>query len=189
MTTAKKFKIGSAIVLVLLVVAFLHYNLPRTEVVQISGTDIKRVDKTKKVKEESGDKANTGAIEQQTSDIRFINSITRNGKVMVFKNVDTGWGWPPYLKFNSADVNAEAQAFATNPKKPWVLVKYYGWRMTVFSMFPNVLKLKEVDQDYSHIPIFNIIFFILLFALILFVRKKVKQFNSWMRGRGKTQKE
>ena len=84
--------------------------------------------------------------------IRFAIS-----KEFVFKNEDTGWGWPPYFKFNSADVTAEAQAFATDKEKPWVLVKYYGWRFTMFSMFPNVLDLKKVGKTYTHVPVFNIV--------------------------------
>ena len=94
---------------------------------------------------------------------------------MVFRNEDTGWGWPPYFKFNSADITAEAQAFATDQGKPWVLAKYYGWRFTMFTMFPNVLDLKKVDKDYTHIPVFNIVFFILLVTLILMVRSKLKK--------------
>ncbi len=41
----------------------------------------------------------------------------------VFRNEDAGWGWPPYLKFNSAVFTAESQEFATDQTKPWVLVK------------------------------------------------------------------
>jgi len=186
MKAVKKAKFGIGIVLVVLLALFFHYNLPRTAVVQISGTDIKRIDKKKKVVENQ-DINNTGAkVAQQTSDVRFINSMSRSGKTIVFRNEDTGWGWPPYLKFDSADLTAEAQAFAADQAKPWVLVKYYGWRIKVFSMFPNVVNLKVVDRDYSHFPLFNIVFFVLLLIVVLIVRSKIKKIIKKMRDRDKS---
>jgi len=107
---------------------------------------------------------------------------------MVFRNEDTGWGWPPYLKFNSADLTAEAQAFASDQNKPWVLVKYYGWRIKIFSMFPNALNLKEVERDYTHFPLFNILFFVVLIFLVFFVRSKFIQLVDRLRGRKKPEK-
>ena len=95
--------------------------------------------------------------------------MTRNGKIRVFRNDDTGWGWPPYLKFSSADLTAEAQSLIQSPDKPWVRIRYYGWRSTVFSFFPNAISLKVVDKDYTHIPWFNIIFITLLAVGMVFV--------------------
>ena len=123
MKAAKKVKFGVGIVLVVLFSLFFHYNLPRTAVVQISGTDVKRIDyKQNADKNQSNNNTDLKAA-QQTSDVRFINSISRSGKTIVFRNEDTGWGWPPYFKFDSADLTAEAQAFAADQAKPWVLVK------------------------------------------------------------------
>jgi hypothetical protein len=82
----------------------------------------------------------------------------------VFRNEDTGWGWPPYFKFNSADITAQAQSFTTAEEKTWILVKYYGWRIHIFDIFPNVTSLKQVTRDYTHIPWFNIVFIGLLCA-------------------------
>lgn len=186
MTTIKKIKIGTGVVLFLTIALFFHYNLPRTAVVQISGTDIKRMDKTKGMKKEQGNAGGQVKSEPNTTDVRFINSLSRKGKPMVFKNVDTGWGWPPYFKFDSADLTAEAQSFVTEQNKPWVLVKYYGWRIKVFSMFPNAVALKQVDKDYTHLPLFNIVFFILLIVLIFITRRKFKQIVAKVRGRNKT---
>jgi hypothetical protein len=175
MKTSKKLKIGFGALLFAILFLFFHYNLPRTSVVQISGTDTKRVDKAAQGEVVEGAKGKKVDAGTQTADVRFINSVSRKGKPMVFRNEDTGWGWPPYFKFDSADVTAEAQAFAADQGKPWVLVKYYGWRIKMFSMFPNVLDLKKVEKDYTHIPVFNIIFFILLVSLILIVRSKLKK--------------
>ena len=185
MTTIKKIKIGTGVVLILTIALFFHYNLPRTAVVQISGTDIKRMDKTKELEEEQGKTDGQVKSVPHTRDVRFVNTVSRKGKPMVFKNQDTGWGWPPYFKFDSADLTAEAQAFATDQNKPWVLVKYYGWRFTVFSMFPNALSLKQVDQDYTHIPIFNIVFLILVFSLIFFIRRQFNNFVAKIRERNR----
>ena len=186
MKAVKKVKVGVGIVLVVLLSLFFHYNLPRTVVVQISGTDVKRIDKKQNAdKNQTDNPANLKAA-QQTSDVRFINSMSRSGKTIVFRNEDTGWGWPPYLKFDSADLTAEAQAFAADQAKPWVLVKYYGWRIKVFSMFPNAVKLKAVDRDYSHFPLFNIVFFVLLLTVVLIVRSKIKKIIEKMRGRNKS---
>ncbi len=186
MKGTKKVKFGIGIVLIVIIALFFHYTLPRTAVVQISGTDVKRVDKRNKVIEKQSGANAKIEVEQRTSDVRFINSVSRKGKTMVFRNGDTGWGWPPYLKFNSADLTAEAQAFSTDQTKPWVLVKYYGWRFKVFSMFPNVLDLKVVDRNYTHFPIFNIVFFALLLTVAFFIRSKIKKFVSWVRNRNKS---
>ena len=94
---------------------------------------------------------------------------------MVFRNEDTGWGWPPYFKFNSADLTAQAQAYASGPEKPWVLVKYYGWRLRIFSVFPNAVSLRTVDRDYSHFPLFNIVFISLLLVAVFIVWRKVRK--------------
>ena len=158
----KKIKFAMAAFLFAAVALFLFHNLPRTAVVQISGTDVKRVDR------ESGEVVSKNAQDTsargagKTYDVRFINSVARNGKTMVFRNEDTGWGWPPYFKFNSADLTAQAQAFASVPDKPWVLVKYYGWRIRIFSMFPNAISLRTVGRDYDHFPLFNVVFVVLL---------------------------
>lgn len=138
--------------LVVVVAAFLHYNLPRTDVVQLTGTDVKRMDSKDP---QSG---------STTRDVRYLNAIARTGKIRVFRNEDTGWGWPPYLKFNSADLSAQAQSLIQNPEKPWVRVRYYGWRIKMLSLFPNAISLKVVDKNYTHIPWFNIIFIMLLSA-------------------------
>jgi len=143
-------------------IAFLHYNLPRTDVVQITGTDVKRIDRGGK---DSG---------TQTRDVRYLNAVTRSEKVRVFRNEDTGWGWPPYFKFHSADLTAKAQTIMQDSDKPWVRVRYYGWRITILSLFPNAVSIKVVDKDYNHIPAFNIIFLtslaIAIFFLVRFVR-------------------
>ncbi len=150
MKTLQIIKYSVLAILAVTVVGFLHYNLPRTEVVQITGTDVKRVDRDHPTEV------------TRTRDVRYISTVTRDGKVRVFRNEDTGWGWPPYLKFNSADLAGHAQLIMQDAAKPWVRVRYYGWRINIFTLFPNAVSVKIVDKDYTHIPMFNIVFLILL---------------------------
>ena len=189
MKTIKKIKIGIGIVLSVVIALFFHYNLPRTAVVQISGTDIKRVDEMKEIKEEGAETDEQVKTVHHTKDVRYINSVSRKEKPMVFRNYDTGWGWPPYFKFDSANLTAEAQTFSTDQSKPWVLIKYYGWRSTMFKMYPNVLNMKQVDRDYSHIPFFNIVFIVLLVALIFYIRMKFKKLVARLHDRKKMKRE
>jgi hypothetical protein len=186
--TLKIIKIAVSALLVIALVLFLHRILPLTAVGQITGTDVKRIDKSGG-KSKSVQENRKGEKVVQSTDVRFINIVSRNGKVMVFRNEDTGWGWPPYFKFNSADLTAQAQAFSTSEEKPWVLVKYYGWRVRIFSMFPNAVSLKEVDKDYTHIPLFNIVFVCILIILAIFIRRKYKQLIEWARGLKKSSNE
>ena len=81
------------------------------------------------------------------------------------------------------DVTALAQSFETAEEKPGVRVRYYGWRIRMFSMFPNAVSLKEVDKDYTHIPVFNIVVLSILIVLAFFIKRKYKQLIERFRGR------
>ena len=164
MKTLRMIRVVLICLLALAAASFLHYNLPRVEVVQITGTDVKRQDRSSKDEM------------SQTRDVRYINTVTRSGKVRVFRNEDTGWGWPPYFKFDSADQTAKAQTIMQDPGKPWVRVRYYGWRIQVFSLFPNAVSIKVVDKDYTHIPVFNIVVLTLLAIGALWIYRVVR---SW----------
>jgi hypothetical protein len=173
MKKAKIIKYALLAIILLLLVLFFHYNLPRTEVVQITGTDIKRMTVNKKA-----DPDTVTTLEKQASatrDVRFINTVTREDRIRVFRNEDTGWGWPPYFKFNSADVQAKAHKFLTSDEKPWVRVKFYGWRIQIFSKFPNAISLKAVSKEYKHFPLFNIVFLILFLATVFFLVKRFQR--------------
>ncbi len=164
----KALRLAKYVILAAFVVAIalsLHYNLPRTDVVQIVGTDVKRTDSNKKG-------------ELVTRDVRFITSLMRDGETRVYRNEDTGWGWPPYFKFNSADLTGQAQALAGEVEKSWVLVTYYGWRITVLSLFPNAIGLEKVNKDYRHLPLFNIFFFFVLAIGVFFVVRRLRKIRS-----------
>jgi hypothetical protein len=170
-------KIALLVMAALLVVAFLHYNLPRAAVVTIEGTDVKRTDNANRMTNPAS------SNESGVRDLRFVNTITRNNRVLVLRNEDTGWGWPPYFKFNSSDLVAKAQAFANQKPSPPVLITFYGWRIQLFSMYPNIIRMRAVAPDYSHFPWFNIIFLALLSGGFLYVRIKVKRLYQSLRDR------
>jgi hypothetical protein len=93
-------------------------------------------------------------------------------------NQDTGWGWPPYMKFDSADMQARASNLISDSSNPnWVKVTYYGWRSQIFSIFPNAIDLQPVaGPDVRIIPWLKIVILVILALLILLIRAGVKAF-------------
>ncbi|MDJ0810654.1 MAG: DUF1523 family protein [Desulfobacterales bacterium] len=168
-------KIVLLVVGALLVVAFLHYHLPRTAIVTIQGVDVKRMDSRGSMTQNPGTAG--------SRDVRFINTVKQDNRVLVLRNEDTGWGWPPYFKFNSSDLVAQAQAFANENPPPTVLITFYGWRIQLFSLYPNITRMRSVAPDYSHFPWFNIIFLVLLGSASIFIGLKVKQLSQRIRER------
>ena len=154
-------------VLIFLIVAgLLHYNLPDRDIVRIVNTEVKRVDYGWNApfwqNASSGDAAPTA-----NSDIFFIETIRPDESPLVFRNEDTGWGWPPYFKFDTADLQTEARNLISDKDDPtWVAVRHYGWRSQLGSIFPNATSLKVVDgPDVRLIPWFNIVFLTILFVI------------------------
>ncbi|MEX2628713.1 MAG: DUF1523 family protein [Tistlia sp.] len=160
------------IVLLLLVVGgFLHFYLPSKDVVRIVGTDVKRVDIAG-----SGRQPESAA---GTRDVRFINAVWEDGRPRVYRNEETGWGFPWYFKFDSGNLQAEAQNLVSSAETPkWVQATHYGWRIPMFSMFPNVVDLERVESaDHTPIPWFNIA----LLLLLLFVAWQIWRFIARFR--------
>ncbi|MGX9080143.1 DUF1523 family protein, partial [Klebsiella pneumoniae] len=60
---------------------------------------------------------------------------------------DTGWGWPFYFKFNAADVQAKAKSMEF--EKRLAIITSYGWRVNMFTMFPNVTKIESTGPEAS----------------------------------------
>ena len=80
-----------------------------------------------------------------TRDVYFINTQNDDGKIMVYRNEDTRWGFLFYFKFGSANLQAQVQAFGNENKL--VQIKYYGWRMTMFDEYRNAVVVKEISGD------------------------------------------
>jgi Protein of unknown function (DUF1523) len=155
-----------AVPFLILALLFTHYTLPSRDVVRIVGTDVKRMDigTTSWFWAEP----DAGTNQSSTRDVRFINAVWPDGSPRVYRNEDTNWNWPPYLKFDSGNLVAQSQALAQETDV-WVAVTHYGWRVELLSIFPNVVKIKRVaGPDAFLIPWFNIVF-LLFIALIVYL--------------------
>lgn len=164
---------------------FLHYVLPQHDIVKVTSTEVIRTDFSS-INRIFFAQADSGAANPDVRDLRLINAQKQNtflrgfvrrdsSSVMVYRNEDTGWIWPPYFKFNSADLQAVAANLARGDD--WVVVTRYGWRNRWISIYPNVVKMRVVDgPDVRIIPWFNIGFFIFLLVAMLFIRAMWRQF-------------
>ena len=159
-------------ILALITVTLIHYYLPQRDIVQVVNTDVKRMEISKG--SPFWDRPDAGTEQQETRDVRFIYTVNDKDKTRVYRNEDTGWSFPFYLKFDSSDLSAKAQNLA-NKDDTWVAVTHYGWRIRLFSIFPNATKVKQVKgPDVFLIPWFNIVFlgaiFLFLFWIWLLIR-------------------
>lgn len=158
--------------------SFLHYTLPRHEIVRVVNIYQERQDLSGWTSIFwSGPDVKT--TNQTSYDVQFISAVTPEGKPMVYRNEDTGWGWPPYFKFDTANLSTQAADLQSTAEAPkWGVMTYYGWRSQLFSIFPNAVRMRPVDSpDVTIIPWFNIIFLTLLTMAILTVRALWIQFR------------
>ncbi len=183
----RKIKITLRVLALLIFGLLFHYVLPQHDVVKITSTEIIRTDFSA-LNRIFYAQADSGATEQPTRDLRLINTqkqktfllgfIPRDvSTVMVYRNEDTGWIWPPYFKFDSSDLQAEAANLAKGDE--WVVITHYGWRIRWASIYPNAIAVRTVPgPDVSIIPWFNIVFFVFLMVAILFIRAMWRQFRE-----------
>ncbi len=156
---------GIRILLVVLLLGFLDFYLPSNDVVRIVDTDVKRMNVVSRDFVEE-DAVNTSFL---TRDVRFVNAVWPDGRPRVYRNEETGWGFPFYFKFDSGNLQTEAQDMRSTVEAPnWVVVRHYGWRIEIFSMFPNAVNVKPAPgADHYPIPIFRIVFFFWLAVAVL----------------------
>jgi hypothetical protein len=161
------------VIVALLIGAFLHYTLPQRDIVRINGTEIIRTDFSgwNRIFYAQGD---SGSAQVESRDLRLINTVQADGDVMVYRNEDTGFGWPPYFKLDSADVQAEAANLVSTAESPrWVAVTHYGWRSRLLTTYPNAVGLREVaGPDVTLFPWLNIVILLVL-AFILFMAWRI----------------
>ncbi|MEE4209861.1 MAG: DUF1523 family protein [Parvularcula sp.] len=148
------------------IAAFLHYTLPQHDVVRIVDTNIRRVD----FGENSIFWANADVGQDATTvnrDVRFIEAFYANDRPMVYRNEDTGWGWPPYFKLDSSNLQTEARDLVSTKADPqWVVIRHYGWRNEFLSTFPNAVSVRAVDgPEVRIIPWVNIVILTVLAAV------------------------
>ena len=147
---------------------FLHYTLPQRDIVRVVDAYERRVDFGWNQAFWSGPDPGTDALANR--DVRFIDTVRPDGSVMVYRNEDTGiFGWPPYFKINSSNLNAEAKEYvAAGDETQWVAVTHYGWRSELMTIFPNAVSIRPVDgPDAKLFPWFNTVFLALLALLLL----------------------
>ena len=166
----------------LLVASFLHYTLPQHDVVRITDTYLERID----FGENSIFWANapTGdAVNPQNRDVFFIQTFRTNERPMIYRNEDTGWGWPPYFKFNTSNRQAQAADLesrsTSGQEAQWVVVRHYGWRNEFLSIYPNAIKIWRVDSpDVTIIPWINIIILTVLTAFFWAIWVRWRRFRE-----------
>jgi len=157
-----------------IIAALLHFYLPAHDVVRIVGTEVNRMDRAgKPVTTEDGQ-----SVTPTTRDVRFINTVRPNGDPSVYRNEDTDWGFPWYFKFSSGNLQARAQDLISTKDNPeWVLITHYGWRLEIFSMFPNAVDIDEAEApDQTVIPWFNIVFLLALAVLLFLLIRAWRRF-------------
>ena len=171
----RKLKWIIGILLLLVVAGFLHWSLPSRDMVRIIGTEVARMDVR------GTDSA--GNRTTRTRDVRFIEAVWPDGSPRVYRNEDTDWGWPPFFKFDSANLHAEAQDMVSTSDNPrWVVVTHYGWRIPMFSAFPNAVSIRRAEgPEETLMPWFNIVLITLLVIGVLVVRRLI--LIAWSRSR------
>ncbi|SMX43851.1 DUF1523 family protein [Octadecabacter ascidiaceicola] len=183
------------IALFLIIGLWLHYVMPQRDIARVTSTEIIRTDFSS-LNRMFYAQADSGTVENPTRDLRLVNTerkatylfglIRGNNETMVFRNEDTGWIYPPYFKFDSSDLQAEAAAaISTTEPYEWVVVTHYGWRLRWASIYPNAVSIRTIEvpegqspEDYRPFPWVNLIIYALLIAGLLFVRAMWRQFRE-----------
>ena len=165
----------------------LHYVLPQHDIVRVTSTEVIRTDFSP-LNRLFYAQADSGNNELTTRDLRLVNTVKKrtfflgfyqrdSEGVMVYRNEDTGWIWPPYFKFDSSDLQAEAANAARTDG--WAVLTHYGWRIRWASIYPNAIGVRAIDgPDVRVVPWFNIGFFIFLIIAIVMIRSMWAQFRE-----------
>ena len=170
------------VLLVLFVAAFLHYELPQHDIVRVTNT-YNRLTTVGTENAWAYSSPDTGTAESTTTrDIRFIEAAYEDGSVVVYRNEDTGWVWPPYFKYDSSNLQAEAGNLKSTVEAPkWVSVTHYGWRFPFLSIYPNAVSVREVaGPDVRIIPYVSIMILLVLGFLVFMLRRMWLQFVERM---------
>jgi hypothetical protein len=90
--------------------AFLHYTLPQRDIVRITETQLQltEISGWSALFYAQSDSGAEGTSVQR--DVRIISAVRPDNTPIDYRNEDTGlFGWPPYFKIDSQDVQTEAQ--------------------------------------------------------------------------------
>jgi hypothetical protein len=165
-------------IIAVLLFSFFHYTLPQHEVVRIVGTENRRID--------FGENSffwaspDVGTSVDKNRDVFFIQTLRADNNPMVYRNEDTGWGWPPYFKLDSSNLQAQAQSMVSTAATPqWAEITHYGWRNEFLTIFPNAISIRAVEgPDVRIIPWFNILFFVVLAGVLFLLWRMWAQFRE-----------
>lgn len=162
------------------VAAFFHYTLPQQDIVRITDTYEKRIDfGENSIFWAGADAGNDVSVANR--DVFFIQTkLANSDDVMVYRNEDTSWGWPPYFKFDTTNLQAEAGDMKSIADEPqYAILKHYGWRNEFMSIFPNAVSVKAVDgPDASKpIPYLNVFVLVLFAAVSYFIWVRWRRFR------------
>jgi Protein of unknown function (DUF1523) len=159
--------LGTVIALPLAVgpAVFLYYILPHREVLRIIGTDTRRP-------------IGSSKSDASTHMEFFINAEDlETQKPRVFHNEDTRWGFPWYFKFDSAELQAIAQSIAN--ERGTALITYYGWRIKILSVLPNITNIKRAAPDAAPpIPWFNLGFAALVISGTVWIALRIRRLQN-----------
>ena len=163
-----------------IVAAFFHYTLPQVDIVRITDTYEKRVDPGENsLFWAQADVGSDGTLSNR--DVFFIQTRRAKGDVMVYRNEDTGWSWPPYFKFDTSNLQAEAGDYkSTETSARYVALKHYGWRNEFMTIFPNAVSVRPVSgPDASKgVPWLNIVIITLFVAMIYGIWVRWRRFRK-----------
>jgi hypothetical protein len=163
-----------------LVVAIFHYTLPQVDIARVTDTYEKRIDfGENSIFWASPDVGND--VTTPNRDVFFIQTVRADGSTMVYRNEDTGWNWPPYFKFDTANLQAEAADNKSTAAAPtWVAIKHYGWRNEFLSIYPNAVGVRAVSgpDAAKGFPWLNIIIIVAFLGLVAFIWRMWRRFRA-----------
>jgi len=168
----------------------LHYTLPQHDIVRVVNTYQERQDLNDWTRVFWA-KPDDQSAQLINRDVQFIQTVRKKTfllgfirreaeGVMVYRNEDTGWSWPPYFKFDTASLQTEADDLRSTPEAPkWAVMTHYGWRNELISIFPNAVSIRAVaSPDVRIIPWFNLFFFAFVIFGYFFLRAMWRQFRE-----------
>lgn len=162
-----------------LIAAVFHYTLPQVDIVRITDTYEKRIDPGEnKLFWAQADIGTDGTVVNR--DVFFIQTRRAKGDVMVYRNEDTGWSWPPYFKFDTSNLQAEAGDLKSSEAAPrYAAIKHYGWRNEFLTIFPNAISIRPVESPDAAkgIPWVNIVILTLFAAVVYGIWVRWRRFR------------
>lgn len=162
----KKIRIAAAAVAILGSYAYIDYILPTYTLVRVDEIGTRRFDSDGNYQVKAGEsKGPTRDVEMIYTTLAYFETDPVTGlevpKVygsdkkykLVYVNEDTGFSFPFYLKFDTANL----QGSAADLRGQFAYMKSFEWRNELFSWFPNALEVIKWEQGMSVLNVLRII--------------------------------